>query len=242
MSKLERMIVAFAAVMLTMVIAVSLARKGNETNSEPTISITSNTETATTSVKTTQEETTTKATTTETETIKETETEITTETTTSTAIPTLGKPSIFDRTTTKKAKGDTFYYDDGEPLYISPEEYYVICGIVMNEAGAYYGSYEGRVAVAQCIRNQIIREKKCGHAYDIATIRRIYGEHTTKTPSDEVRQAVTDVFYNHVVVTKEPIIAWCASGYNGWHSNNATYVCSYGGNDFYKLYDSMYYY
>ena len=145
-------------------------------------------------------------------------------------------------TLTTKRSSVAFYCDDGEPVYISAEEYYIICSIVMNEAGANYGSYEGRIAVAQCIRNQIIREKKCGHPYDIATIRSVYGEHTTMTPSDDVRQAVTDVFYNHIVVTKKPIIAWCASGYRGWHSNNAEYVCSYGGNDFYKLYDSMYYY
>ena len=47
----------------------------------------------------------------------------------------------------------TFYYNDGEPVYISTEEYYTICSIVMGEAGM---TYEGSVAVAQSIRNQII--------------------------------------------------------------------------------------
>ena len=145
-------------------------------------------------------------------------------------------------TLTTKRNFVVFYYDDNEPVYVTAEEYYTICGIVMNEAGADYGSYEGRIAVAQCIRNQIIREKRCGHPYDIATIRSVYGEHTTKTPSDDVRKSVTDVFYNHMVVTKEPIIAWCASGYRGWHNNNAVYVCTYGGNDFYKVYDNHYLY
>lgn len=128
-----------------------------------------------------------------------------------------------------------FCYDDKEPVYITAEEYYTICGIVMNEAGAYYGSYEGRIAVAQSIRNQIIREKKLGHKYDIESVRSTYGLHYTKKPSDEVRRAVTDVFYNHIVVTSEPIIAWCASGKaSDWHKDQIL-VCSFGGNDFYKL-------
>lgn len=128
-----------------------------------------------------------------------------------------------------------FYYDDKEPVYITAEEYYTICGIVMNEAGAYYGSYEGRIAVAQSIRNQIIREKKLGHKYDIESVRSTYGLHYTKKPSDEVRRAVTDVFHNHIVVTSEPIIAWCASGKpSDWHKEQIL-VCSIGGNDFYKL-------
>ena len=124
-----------------------------------------------------------------------------------------------------------FFYDDGEPVYITPEEYYQICGVVMNETG--YGSYEGCVAVAQCIRNQIIREKRKGNPYDIASIRALYGEHYTRTPNDRVRRAVTDVFYNHIVVTKEPIIAWCNGG-SSWH-NKQILVCSFDGNDFYKL-------
>lgn len=132
-------------------------------------------------------------------------------------------PSIASKT--------AFYYDDGEPVYITPEEYYQICGVVMNETG--YGSYEGCVAVAQCIRNQIIREKRKGNPYDTASIRALYGEHYTRTPNDRVRRAVTDVFYNHIVVTTEPIIAWCNGG-SSWH-NQQIKVCSYDGNDFYKL-------
>lgn len=124
-----------------------------------------------------------------------------------------------------------FYYDDGEEVYITAEEYEEICGVVMNETG--YGSYEGCVAVAQAIRNQIIRERKLGHAYDIASVRRTYQEYFTKTPNERVRQAVTDVFYNHTVVTTEQIIAWCA-GYSSWHATQIE-VCSFDGNDFYKL-------
>lgn len=131
-----------------------------------------------------------------------------------------------------------FYYDDGEPVFITHEEYYTICGVVMNETG--YGSYEGCIAVAQSIRNQIIREKRLGHKYDIETIRSTYGLHYTKKPNEQVRRAVTDVFYNHIVVTREPIIAWCAGG-SSWHDKQIL-VCSYDGNNFYKIPDSMYLY
>ena len=172
------------------------------------------TETTTVEVETT-EKTTAKAP--ESSTQRATETKLETEPTSDTA-------------TTKKGSA-AFYFDDNEPVYISAEEYYQICGVVMNETG--YGSYEGCVAVAQCIRTQIIREKHKGNPYDIASIRNLYGEYYTKTPNDLVRRAVTDVFYNHIVVTTEPIIAWCNGG-SSWH-NQQIKVCSYDGNEFYKL-------
>lgn len=126
----------------------------------------------------------------------------------------------------------TFYYYDGEPVYISAEEYYTICSIVMGEAGM---TYEGSVAVAQSIRNQIIREKKLGHKYDIESVRASYQLYYLKKPNDTVRRAVTDVFYNHIVVTREPIIAWVSDGYySEWHSSQIK-VGSWGGNTFYKL-------
>ena len=165
-------------------------------------------------------------------------TETTTESTTEATEETITESETEEATvyTTKEETSQiestvAFFYDDGEPVYITPEEYYQICGVVMNETG--YGSYEGCVAVAQCIRNQIIREKRKGNPYDIASIRALYGEHYTRTPNDRVRRAVTDVFYNHIVVTKEPIIAWCNGG-SSWH-NKQILVCSFDGNDFYKL-------
>lgn len=164
----------------------------------------------------------------------ETTTELTTEATEETVMESETEEITTYTTEIKTSQIESkvaFYYDDGEPVYVTPEEYYQICGVVMNETG--YGSYEGCVAVAQCIRNQIIREKRKGNPYDIASIRALYGEHYTRTPNDRVRRAVTDVFYNHVVVTKEPIIAWCNGG-SSWH-NQQIKVCSYDGNDFYKL-------
>ena len=138
---------------------------------------------------------------------------------------------IPETTNAVESRYEAFYHNDGETVYVLAEEYYTICGVVMNETG--YGSYEGCIAVAQAIRNQIIREKRLGHDYDIESVQSTYGLHYTKKPNDLVRRAVTDVFYNHIVVTDEPIIAWC-SGYSSWHSSQIE-VCSYDGNTFYKL-------
>ena len=172
---------------------------------------------------------------------KETTTELTTEEKSATTLssfytspptkPSQTETSSSSNSSFSSASAIAFYYDDGEPVYVTAEEYYIICGVVMNETG--YGSYEGCVAVAQSIRNQIIREKHKGNPYDIASIRRTYQEHYTKTPNDLVHKAVTDVFYNHIVVTKEPIIAWC-NGTSSWHSKQC-YICSYDGNNFYAL-------
>ena len=130
------------------------------------------------------------------------------------------------------ASAITFYYDDGEPVYISTEEYYTICSIVMAESGT---TYEGCVAVAQAIRTQIIREKKLGHSYDITSIRSEYQLYYDKKPNDTSRRAVTDVFHNHIVVTREPIIVWVSDGsYSSWHASQIK-VGSWGGNTFYKL-------
>lgn len=140
--------------------------------------------------------------------------------------------SIFGNSSFSSISAITFYYNDGEPVYISTEEYYTICRIVMGEAGM---TYEGSVAVAQSIRNQIIREKKLGHSYDIASIRSTYQLYYDKRPNDIARRAVTDVFHNHIVVTKEPIIAWVSDGYySSWHASQIK-VGSWGGNAFYKL-------
>jgi hypothetical protein len=163
-----------------------------------------------------------------------TTTELTTEATEKSTESETTTEATFYTTTTKTSEIGSkiaFYYDDGEEVYITADEYNEICGVVMNETG--YGSYEGCVAVAQAIRNQIIRERSLGHAYDIASVRKTYKEHYTKAPNERVRRAVTDVFYNHIVVTKEPIIAWCAGG-SSWHDQQIK-VCSYDGNDFYKL-------
>ena len=204
-------------ILITLALIFSLACNGKEISKNAEIETTEENSTVEISTETAETEAT------------EAETEALTENTT------------FYTTTAKASETASkiaFYYDDGEEVYITAAEYEEICGVVMNETG--YGSYEGCVAVAQAIRNQIIREKSLGHAYDVPSVRRTYQEHYTKTPNERVRQAVTDVFYNHIVITTEPIIAWCA-GYSEWHAAQVQ-VCSYDGNDFYKLYDSMYLY
>ncbi len=139
--------------------------------------------------------------------------------------------SKIDNSSFSSVSAIAFYYDDGEEVYISDSEYNEICGVVMNETG--YGSYEGCIAVAQAIRTQIIREKSKGNPHDISSVRNTYQEWYTKAPNELVRKAVTDVFYNHIVVTREPILFWC-SGYSSWHSKQV-YVCSFDGNSFYAL-------
>jgi len=197
-------------ILITLALIFSLSCKGKE--------ISKNAEIETTEGKTTVEISTETAETEPTEAETETFTESTTFYTTTANASEIGSKTAF-------------YYDDGEEVYITAAEYEEICGVVMNETG--YGSYEGCVAVAQAIRNQIIRERSLGHAYDVSSVRKTYQEHYTKTPNERVRRAVTDVFYNHIVITTEPIIAWCA-GYSSWHSSQVQ-VCSYDGNSFYKL-------
>lgn len=197
-------------ILITIALIFSLSCNGKEISENAEIATTEENSTVEISTETAETEAT------------EAETEVLTDNTT------------FYTTTAKSseiASKIAFYYDDGIEVYITAAEYEEICGVVMNETG--YGSYEGCVAVAQSIRNQIIRERALGHAYDIASVRKTYQEHYTKTPNERVRQAVTDVFYNHIVITTEPIIAWCA-GYSEWHSSQVQ-VCSYDGNDFYKL-------
>ena len=163
---------------------------------------------------------------------KESETE-TTKIESTVQVKTMAKISETSQNPTRASQINSaaFRYDDGIEVYITAAEYEEICGVVMNETG--YGSYEGCIAVAQAIRNQIIRERSLGHAYDIVSVRKTYQEYYTKAPNERVRRAVTDVFYNHTVVTTEPIIAWCA-GYSAWHAAQIE-VCSYDGNVFYKL-------
>lgn len=115
------------------------------------------------------------------------------------------------------------------PLAISQAEYDLICSIVMNETG--YGSYEGCVAVAQCFRNAMLRE-----GADAFTVQKKYGYYYTKTPNEQVKRAVYDVFYNSVTVTDEPIICFYAPAikYSAWHESQI-FVCEYDGNKFFKF-------
>ncbi len=111
---------------------------------------------------------------------------------------------------------------------ISQSEYDLICGIVMNETG--HGSREGMIAVTQCIKNAMEKEKK-----DAFWVHDNYGYGKTKTPSEKVKQTVYDVFYKGAKVTDEPILYFYAPAlcYSAWHESQ-TYVCSYDGNKFFK--------
>lgn len=126
-------------------------------------------------------------------------------------------------------------YGTGSIISISQAEYNLICSVVMRETG--YGSYEGCVAVSQCFRNAMIREKNSGNAYDAWSVQRKYGYGGVgRTPNERVKRAVYDVFYNGVTITSEPIICYYAPAlaYSAWHESQI-YVCSYDGNKFFKF-------
>lgn len=108
-------------------------------------------------------------------------------------------------------------------------EYELIASVVMNEAG--YESYEGQIAVAQCIKNACIRENK-----PFSSIRGIYGYTRSKKPNKSVFSAVYDVFENGATVTDEPILFYYNPdyGYSSFHESQ-TYVMTIGGHRFFKL-------
>lgn len=108
-------------------------------------------------------------------------------------------------------------------------EYELIASVVMNEAG--YESYEGQIAVAQCIKNACIRENK-----PFSSIRGMYGYTRSKKPNNSVFSAVYDVFENGATVTDEPILFYYNPdyGYSSFHESQV-YVMTIGGHRFFKL-------
>lgn len=110
-----------------------------------------------------------------------------------------------------------------------PQDYDLICSVVMNEAGA--EPYDGMCAVTQCILNACKRENK-----PFSAIRNDYGYYYTKTPNSTVRRAVYDVYVNGYRVTDEPIICFynprlCRSD---WHESQV-FVCEIGQHRFFKF-------
>lgn len=108
------------------------------------------------------------------------------------------------------------------------EELYLISSVVMNEAG--YECYDGKIAVAQCIRNACLKENQ-----PFSAIRYKYGYKYTKTPTEEVKKAVNDVFLYGITVTDEPILYYYAPAltYSAWHESQV-YVMTIGGHKFFK--------
>lgn len=105
-------------------------------------------------------------------------------------------------------------------------ELYLVCGIVMAEAGG--ESYEGKMAVAQTILNNC--ERSNGRPSDVAWM---YAE-PRHTWTDEVWCAVTAVFFEGQTVTEENILwfyapALCTSEFH----ESQRFVMEIGGHRFF---------
>lgn len=127
-----------------------------------------------------------------------------------------------------------------EPYNISPREpfplsnsdrHYIEC-IVAGESGN--ESYDGKIAVAQCIRNGL---EKGGEGYTPQQLRKDsqydgFNNHPEDYP--EVKKAVKAVFDNGVMITEENILwfyapKWCKSS---WHESQK-FVFEIGGHRFF---------
>lgn len=111
---------------------------------------------------------------------------------------------------------------------LTEDELYLLCGVVMAEAGG--ESYEGKMAVAQCLLNGCersgIRPAQAVVDYQYAKPNYSY--------TDECWEAVTAVFYEGQTVTDETILwfyapARCTSR---WHESQK-FVTEIGGHRFF---------
>lgn len=118
-------------------------------------------------------------------------------------------------------------YEMPEKRYeLTDGELYLVCGIVMAEAGG--ESYEGQMAVAQTILNNC--ERSNGRPSDVAWM---YAE-PRHTWTDEVWCAVTAVFFEGQTVTEENILwfyapALCTSEFH----ESQRFVTEIGGHRFF---------
>ncbi len=79
--------------------------------------------------------------------------------------------------------------------------------VVMTEIGG--GTYEDKLAVAQCIYDRVIHYGKS--VEQVIYQKNAFADPSTKTPSKSVKDAVEDVFTNGKRVTVEPIFYFIAS-------------------------------
>ena len=109
---------------------------------------------------------------------------------------------------------------------LTEEELRLVCGIVMREAEG--ESYEGKMAVAQCILNQCEYEntRPAGVAWKFAS--------PCESWSGEVLEAVTAVFHEGQTVTTENILWFYAPAKSaGTFHNTQRFVMEIGGHRFY---------
>lgn len=119
--------------------------------------------------------------------------------------------------------------ESGPRFYLSDYERSELEALVMAEAGG--ESYEGQMAVAQCIIDACEKEGK--QPSEIAVMYR-YTKHRP-APSESVKEAVSAVFDRGEVVTEENILYFYAPAivYSEWHETQ-TYVTTIGGHRFFS--------
>lgn len=118
--------------------------------------------------------------------------------------------------------------ESGPRFYLSGYERAELESLVMAEAGA--ESYEGQMAVAQCIIDACEKEGK--QPSEIAIMYR-YTKHRP-APNESVKEAIRAVFDRGEVVTEAKILYFYAPAivYSAWHESQ-TYVTTIGGHRFF---------
>lgn len=109
---------------------------------------------------------------------------------------------------------------------LTDEELRLVCGIVMREAGG--ESYEGKMAVAQCILNQCEYEntRPAGVAWKFAS--------PCESWSGDVLEAATAVFHEGQTVTEDKILWFYAPAESaGTFHNTQRFVVEIGGHRFF---------
>lgn len=105
--------------------------------------------------------------------------------------------------------------------------------VVMMESGNQ--CYEGKMAVAQCIRNTA--EKKGITASEVVLVKNQYASTYKGEVSWEVKEAVSDVFDRGLNAVDDPIMYFYSTVggfYSNWHENSLEYTCTIQDHKFFK--------
>lgn len=115
---------------------------------------------------------------------------------------------------------------------LSDYERNVVEAMVMGEAGG--ESYTGKLLVAQCILNAALKDNIPPSKVRV----RYKYSGWNENPSDDVKNAVSEVFDYGYQVTEEPILYFYAPEYvySAWHENQR-HVITEGGHKFFALWE-----
>ena len=132
-------------------------------------------------------------------------------------------PDIPTEVANKEAQMPEFGYD-----------YEYVCAVVAAECRG--EPYEGKLAVAQCIRTSA--ERKMLTPEEVVKLPNRYADPCTYAPDIElVRDACCDVFVHGISATDEPIEYFYSTvgGFvSEWHENNLEFVMEIGSHRFFK--------